>query len=141
METEIDLWPDLNPLVVLTPAAMLKVQAAALSRKTNGLLQGLVETRSYNGEIYHQLFVVVPALENYRYTLLTVHHSPNLYPVFVDESPMDEPSKAPPDSLLGRFKKSTSLADQDAFHLWLGGALSHEKTKRVLENLLAQAAN
>ena len=140
METEIDLWPDLNSVGILTPAAMLKTQAGMLSKKTNGRLQGLVETYSLRGEIYHQLFVVVPALENYRYSLLTVHHSPTLYPVTVDESPVSiAPSTSMQAYALAALNLPTTLADEKSFQSWLGTALSDVNTKRILQNLLAQA--
>ena len=141
METEIDLWPDLNSVGILTPAAMLKTQAGMLSKKTNGRLQGLVETYSLRGEIYHQLFVVVPALENYRYSLLTVHHSPTLYPVTVDESPVSTATSTTSTQAyaLATLKLPTTLADEKSFQSWLGTALSDVNTKRILQNLLAQA--
>ena len=141
METEIDLWPDLNSVGILTPAAILKTQAGMLSKKTNGRLQGLVETYSLRGEIYHQLFVVVPALENYRYSLLTVHHSPTLYPVTVDESPVSTATSTTSTQAyaLATLKLPTTLADEKSFQSWLGTALSDVNTKRILQNLLAQA--
>ena len=140
METEIDLWPDLNSVGILTPAAMLKTQAGMLSKKTNGRLQGLVETYSLRGEIYHQLFVVVPALENYRYSLLTVHHSPTLYPVTVDESPVSTATSTSTQAYaLAALNPPTTLADEKSFQSWLGTALSDVNTKRILQNLLAQA--
>ena len=140
METEIDLWPDLNSVGILTPAAMLKTQAGMLSKKTNGRLQGLVETYSLRGEIYHQLFVVVPALENYRYSLLTVHHSPTLYPVTVDESPVSTATSTSTQAYaLAASNLPTTLADEKSFQSWLGTALSDVNTKRILQNLLAQA--
>ena len=146
METEIDLWPDLSSESILTPASMLKIQAEMLSKKTNGRLQGLVETHSFQDKIYHQLFVVVPALENYRYSLLTVHHSPTLYPVTVDESPIEEtgPSRSGAsvgDAIASRFRQPTALADEKAFQTWLGTALSDRSTKRILQNLLAHATS
>src|ERR1017187_5540967 len=89
MSDEIeDLWPDFNPAAIVTPASILKTQAAALSQKSKGLLQGEVETWTSEENIYHRFNLIVPALENYRYSLLRMHHLGTLYPVYVDESPL-----------------------------------------------------
>lgn len=89
-----DYWPDLDPAAVVTPASILKTQAAALSRKSRGLLQAEVETFANGDDVFHRLDIVVPALENYRYSLLRIHHAAMLYPVYVNEEP-DLPGEGP----------------------------------------------
>ena len=57
-------------------------------KKSKGLLHGEVESSTRDSKVYHRLSIVVPALDNYRFVLLRVHHSFLIYPVFVDESPI-----------------------------------------------------
>ncbi|HEY6334052.1 MAG TPA: hypothetical protein VI756_32350 [Blastocatellia bacterium] len=79
-----DLWPDnfgTEPLV--TPASILRAQAAALGRKTNHLVEGEVEPRTTPSDFIYSLDLVAPALDNYRYRLLTIRHGIGLYPVAV----------------------------------------------------------
>lgn len=122
-----DLWPDLGASAIVTPAAILKTQATALSQKTKGLLQGEVTTWANSGSIYHRFNLLVPALDNYRYGLLAVHHSPVLYPIVVDDGPSGVPQ--------------LKLQDEGELRDWLRQAFSAPNTKRVLEALLAQAAS
>lgn len=137
-----DLWPDVTPIAIVTPSSILKTQAAALSRRTHGLLRGEVRTWATEGrgnDIYHQLELVVPALDDYHYSLLRIHHSVTpLYPVYVDESPLhgqDDNPSARPNPNIG----IPQLRSEDAFRDWLRRALASDETKRILESLLAQA--
>ncbi len=124
-----DLWPDLSPAAVRTPASILKTQATALSIKTKGLLGGEVETWTYKDLIYHRLYIVVPALDNYRYSLLRIHHPPTLFPVSVDE----EPDTGIRDML------PMELKDEEQLQSWLKVCFNSRETRRVLESLMAQA--
>jgi len=116
--------------------SILKTQAAALSRKSKGLLQAQVET-SLTGTISHRLVLVVPALENYRYRLLRLHHSQAVYPVYIDESPVFVQGTTTwnPE----RRTETTVLEDEGSFRSWLRTVLAAPETKRILESLLAQA--
>jgi hypothetical protein len=141
-EPEIDdLWPDLSPAAIVTPASILKTQAAVLSRKSNGLLQGEVKTWAKHNEIYHVLMLVVPALENYRYSLLRIHHKVTpVYPVYVDESPAQGTDDASLMAALNtEFARLRPIPDEATFREWLRKALASAETKRILESLLAQA--
>jgi hypothetical protein len=133
-----DFWPELAPALVVTPASILKTQATALSRKTIGLLQGEVRTWANEGNIYHQFVVVVPALENYRYSILRIHHGAPVYPVYVDEAPTVAAEEQFTGFIVGRYK-SDVLPDDGNFRRWLREALASADTKRILESLLAQA--
>ena len=86
-----DLWLDIGATAIIPPASIVKTQAAALSQKSKGLLQGEVESWTRNAEVHHQLSIVVPALDNYRYGLLKLHHLLAVYPVYIDESPLPKP--------------------------------------------------
>lgn len=96
-----DLWPEdaFAPPVAATPRSILQEQAAALSARTSGSLHGEVVTSnvsrssrsvfdsSYDpgtiSEIVHRFRIVVPALDDYRYELLTVRHEVINYPATV----------------------------------------------------------
>ena len=136
-----DLWPDINPAAIVTPASILKTQAAALSQKSKGLLQGEVETWAYEQNIYHRFSLVVPALENYRYSLLRVHHLPTVYPVYIDESPLPVIEGESTDWNSAAGQTTYSLQDEASFRGWLRKALAATETKRILESLLAQASS
>jgi hypothetical protein len=135
-----DLWPDMNTAAIVTPASILKTQASALSQKSKGLLQGEVETWTNQQNIYHRFSLVVPALDNYRYSLLRVHHLPTLYPVYVDESPLRviEGESTDWDNTA---RQTYVLQDEASFRGWLRKAFAATETKRILESLLAQASS
>ena len=92
---EIDLWPaDLRSNSDLrSPLRVLKEQASALGRKTNGLVEGKTETilaqpewaeisGLLGGEMsVHSFFLVAPVI-SYRRRLLQVAHNPvEFYPL------------------------------------------------------------
>lgn len=131
-----DLWPDLKPAAIVTPAYILKTQAAALSQKSKGLLQGEVETWSREEYIYHRFYLVVPALDNYRYALLSLHHSPTGYPVHIDGSPIQTPNTRA-NSWGGT--SDHGIPDERSFRSWLREAFNAPETRRILESLMAQA--
>ena len=97
------------------------------------MLVGEVKTWATGDTIHHALDVVVPALDNYKYRLLKVHHSMMLYPVFVDEEP------ARLKGLIESLNKAVGLTDEDALRKWLRETLARQETKQILANLYAQA--
>jgi hypothetical protein len=99
------------------------------------LLKGEVDTWTLNDDIFHRFILVVPALEDYRYSLFRLHHPPTLYPVYIDESPIQ-------DRNIGHVEKaklSRGLQTPKSFRNWLRKALASAETKRILDSLLAQA--
>jgi len=77
-----NLWGDLASLeVVRTPKTVLEEQANLLTKATKGVLVGVVEVASYPGKFRYDLNVVVPSLNNYVYTILSVSHSLDLFPL------------------------------------------------------------
>ena len=134
-----DLWPsDLGLGTVVTPVSILRTQAKLLGERTQGLLEGEVKTWTQGTNVYHDLNVVVPALDNYKYRLLRVHHPMTLYPVFVDEEPM--PRGSIPVNIHMEILGGGGLEDAHALREWLRQTLAGQETKRILENLYAQAA-
>jgi hypothetical protein len=139
MTTNENLWPsDLELETIITPVSILRTQANLLGERTRGMLVGEVKTWTKGDTIHHALDVVVPALENYRYRLLKVHHSMALYPVFVDEEPTRH-GPSPVKGLTESLNEATGLKDEDALREWLRQTLAREETKRILANLYAQA--
>lgn len=78
----VSLWviPDVSN--VRTPMTMLKEQATALSEETEGLLRGNVFTSSsaVDTELYITLSIIVPALNNYRFDVLTYNQPITMFP-------------------------------------------------------------
>ena len=152
MPTNDDLWPqNLNLEAGPTPLSILRTQASLLADKTQGVLEGAVETWSAGPDIYHRFDIVVPALGRYRYELFKVHHSPTLYPVVVDEVPPPAPAAtAPPpfvplsaaevmDRMLAPRAPVVALRDEAAFREWLRQTLASEQTQRIISSLYGQA--
>ena len=137
-ELNEDLWPsDLGFASIVTPAAILRAQAALLAEKTKGMLEAAVETSSVGNEIYHRFVIKVPALGNYRYVLFKVHHPMELYPVVVDKDATRSRLMpfAPPIPI-----EDMRLKDEEALRLWLRGVFASNATKRIIANLYAQAS-
>jgi len=91
------LWPDnLKPLssaVGVSPEDILVVQAKDLTQKTNKTLQGEIERSSQGEWLTLDFYVLVPALDSYRYHLLKVRHKVPPYPaqIFVPGMNKDKP--------------------------------------------------
>jgi len=115
-----DFWPPLGQTQITPPVVFLREQAALLTNKRQGLIEGQVDTSAGGDKFYHRLYVVAPTLDNYRYQLLAVYHGIELYPVYVTAS--DERSERRLDS-------------QEAFLNWLREVLGSARTKQVLNAL------
>ncbi len=92
-----DLWPEDIRVDVIDPIAILRVQEAALTNKTHGLLRAEVRSfekkeqdKEYGAAITHNFDLIAPALGEYRVTLLRAIHSTALiYPVLVQSRVFD----------------------------------------------------
>jgi len=120
MAANADLWGEIAPSAVRTPASVLREQASLLGTKTRHAIEGQVETQIAGNTFYHYFNLVVPALENYSYELFKISHEVSLYPVHVGYPDPD-------------------ANDEESFLRWLGQKLSSPETKRIIGNLLAQA--
>lgn len=79
------LWPDQIKVDILPPLVVLKAQAAALGRLTQGIVDAQVTSVKHPTRVEHRLDLVVPALDDIRHRILTISHSPDrLYPVTLD---------------------------------------------------------
>jgi hypothetical protein len=89
-----NLWGDLSSLaVVRTPKIILEEQASLLAEATEGVLVGMVVGGPSSIDSFeYGLLAVVPALNNFRYQILRVYHSLEMYPlnVYSDRPPVNE---------------------------------------------------
>jgi hypothetical protein len=145
-----DLWPDVVKPAVLSPAAILRVQAAKLKQRTDGLLEAVVDSagqmRGEKLHVLHRLELEVPSLNYYRHGILVAEHeNPGAYPVFIVSSILDAPDDSqerapkPIDEVTHSGKLSgTRCADEQEFLDALGKILSSSQLKTLLVSLLAQ---
>jgi len=138
-----DFWPVLEDAEdPNAPVVLLRKQAEKLTEKTGYRLRGRVSTSSIlldhegrhalgldlsggaNPDSFTHVFTIeVPALDDYSYTLFSVSHGIEPYPVIY------------PDAQGGW----NALANHEAFTAWLRETLASERTKRVLKTLSEQA--
>lgn len=134
-----DFWPSLDDVEdANSPVVILRKQAELLSDKTGHRLRGRIVTSTVPARsgargvlgldlfapvFNHAFLIEVPALDDYSYTLFSVAHGLESYPVAYEAG----------DGEWG------DLNDPDRFRDWLKGTLSSEKTKRILRTLSQQA--
>ena len=130
-----DMWPTsiTEPTTVTPPIAVLKKAAMELSKKTNGLLTGHIETAAAfptlpgSSDLTHAFFIVATALNEYQYKLLDVRHGINLYPANV------HPREGLPNDLNRKAENPEKLerALQEVF--------ASPKVVEIVQSLLAQS--
>lgn len=103
---------------------LLREQAALLGQKTKNLVEAEVSTDALpDHHISHNFTLVAPAMDNYRYGLLTVIHPIETYPLTIHFAPDNSSFQAKnEDDFLGLLKR----------------LLSSEKTKKIVQSLIAQ---
>jgi len=123
--TNTNLWGNLEDLeIVKTPKDILKEQAGFLTKATKGVLVGNVEEIDSRGIFQYDLNVEVPSLNNYVYTVLSIRHEIDLYPVH-----LINPSVKPP----------LICKNEEDFIERLGESLSSKRVKTALSRLVSQA--
>lgn len=121
----LDLWPDdighTDPTTA--PVAVLREQAAFLSRKTQGLVEGEVKTHVQQHDFAHEFFLIAPALDFYRHRLFTVSHGLDkpYYPVTL------------------HLPEKLEIQDSEHFIAALKQFLSSSRVKNLIETLLVQS--
>jgi hypothetical protein len=116
-------WAIPDAANVRTPLSILREQAAALTEQTKGTLVGMVEARQGTGETLEvSLEVLVPALNDYRYRLLTYSQPVELYP----------------GRLSVRHDAIRLVGNEAAFVSSIKSVLSSEKVRNILTSLLSQ---
>jgi len=121
-----DLWPnDIVDSTVIPPVVFLKEQASALTKKTNGLVEGHIESSQDGSSFIHRFNFVAPALGHYTVSFLRVIHEIDLYPITVEDT----------------LRNTTYQAAQskEEFEGVLLKAFSTEKVKKVIHSLIAQS--
>jgi len=140
-----DFWPPIDDAEdPNSPVVLLRKQAEALSTKTGYRLRGRVSTAARirlsnealealgmnpyepQDDVFTHLFSIeVPALEDYRYTLFSISHGLEGYPVVYENEG-------------GQWRR---LANREELTRWLKETLSSDKTKRILKTLREQAGS
>jgi hypothetical protein len=122
MAAKADYRGEVGSGAIRTPVSILREQAGLLGPKTHNLIEAKVETEAGEGDGFmHSFYLVVPALDNYRYRLFKIYHPIGLYPVQV-------------------AGQDVRLQTEETFNEWLRERLSSEQTKRIVANLLAQVS-
>jgi len=118
------LWGNLESLMKKnTPKSILKEQAEHLESSTNGMLDVKIDSQGdIKGDIVHRMNVFVPALNNYKYNLLTISHKLSLYPVAIHHP-----------------VKGIDVSDEQKFEIELGKIFKSKPVRNALEALLLQA--
>lgn len=120
MAAKADFWGEIVTDAIRTPVSILREQAALLGPKTQNLIEAKVETEASGGDgFFHYFYLVVPALDNYRYKLFKIYSPIELFPI--------QPSG-----------EDIRLETEEAFSDWLQKKLSSGDTRRIVANLLAQ---
>jgi hypothetical protein len=85
MENPRNFWPELGAQKMDVPKALMVEQANFFNEMTKNVLVAKVRTRTaFEGTIslfYHEFDISVPSLGNYTFTLFTVKHGIDLFPV------------------------------------------------------------
>ena len=120
-----DLWPeDIGVTSIVTPATILREQAALLAEKTKGLVQAEVKSSGSGESLAHDFILRVPALGNYRYVLFSAHHPMQQYPVTID--------------FHARASQELRAPDEGAFVHTLKEILASDDTRNVIQSLMGQ---
>ena len=145
-DTIPDLWPTAALKVdVRTPVAILRTQATRLGQRTQGLLVGEVTvTTGENNQVVLGLEVIVPALNNYRYRLLSVQHAQDaIYPAKVAANGFTVTESVPgnilsfsgPTTVTKHVATKTAHSEGDFIHI-VHEALQAPETTALLQSLI-----
>lgn len=138
-EATLDLWSDDIKVDIITPLAVLRAQQAHLRRKTRGLLNVEVTSRTVGEDsVEHQFDLIAPMLDDYRYRVLVAMHKQKLvYPVYVEAECLRPESSAydgfPPDVIDGPSEAAT---EQEFLEL-VGKVLRSPQIRSVIQSLIA----
>jgi hypothetical protein len=116
-------WAIPDAANIRTPLTILREQAAALTEQTKGTLVGMVEAHQGAGDTLEvSLEVLVPALNDYRYRLLSYGQPVELYPGLL---------RTGNDGI-------RPVVDEANFVSMIKSVLSSEKVRNILTSLLSQ---
>jgi hypothetical protein len=124
-----NLWPEEVNVDVLPPSAVLKVQAANLSERTRGLLEGAVRSVQTDKLVSYSLDLVAPQVPGVRHTVLVAKHSKGKpYPVTIEASTFYSH---------GPNYGSADASSYVEFLQLVGQVLQSPEVRAVLESLIA----
>ena len=107
-------------------------------QQTKGVLVGVVETENNGtGNISISLEISVPALNDYRYRILSYHQPLELYPGLLTPLLQETSPHAKTNSLL-QYAQSPNIPDEATFISAVKEIISSARVRRVLTALLAQ---
>lgn len=110
---------------IKTPASYLREQAESVGVATNFTLRGEVSQAAVGGGFRIDLDIVVPAINDYTYTLLTVRHPVEMYPLTIA------------DHTTGRY---VECANEEQFLSELESILSSPGVRSVMSRLISLSA-
>ncbi|MEK7400291.1 MAG: hypothetical protein AAB116_25380 [Candidatus Poribacteria bacterium] len=140
----VDLWPDtIKVEKMITPVIILRQQASLLGKKTKNIIQGKVEkgTDDTNGLFDYTLYIVAPALNDYRYRLLSISYGIHLYPLTIKIEDEEILSEIPPKFSCTTYKSGISIKpnSEEEFKEVLKAIFNSKKVLRVISVLLSQS--
>jgi len=138
-----DLWSDDIQVKVLTPLAILRTQASLLRRKTQGIVEAVVDTRTSAESVSYHFDLIAPAANGYRERILTATHTPKrVYPVTVTaecfaakkngQLPLLRAPGGPPPN-------ERTAVTQEAFIGLVKEVLQSPEVRGAIESLIAQS--
>jgi hypothetical protein len=119
-----NLWPQIDPIKIITPKALMIEQASFLAESTKQIIKGEILTNptGVNDQIILDFRIVAPALNNYKITIFQVQHGVLLYPLTVT------------------FEKVTTKAESEkAFKDLMKEIFNSETTKKLVTSLYSQS--
>ena len=134
-----DLWPEdlLAPYatVMVTPAIVLREQAAILGKKTNNLVEAeVVQAKASLRGIWAYNFLIIAPTLDYEYKLFTCTYNLNLYPVSLD---VGKEMKDEIDPEYGYLEGKILVQSEEEFIKQLKNIFRASITKKIIGTLLA----
>jgi hypothetical protein len=123
-----NFWGDLPDVQnIKTPVTLLREQAGILTELTSGVLVAEVSMRDmseYSWAFGHDLNIRVPAMGDYRITVLSVFQPLKMYPL----------------DAFNRISENSAshIQSYEQFEAWLKKSLSEPEVRNVIASLLAQ---
>lgn len=123
-----DLWPEsFGGLDIETPISILRKQAAFLGTKTGNVLEGYVSKEMDDeGDFVLTFYLIAPALQNYRYKLLSVWHKVTMYPVHTFAREEEN-------------RKPVELNNAKELKNYLQKKFASEETLKIIRSLIVQS--
>ncbi len=119
-----NLWPQIDPIKIISPKALMLEQADFLAESTRQIIKGEVLTNptGVNDQITHDFRIVAPKLNNYKFNLFQIQHGVLLYPLTVI------------------FRNISTKADSEKdFQDIMKGIFNDESTKKIVTSLYSQS--